>query len=362
MELDNSTQRTLLQTSAYLAENFSAQAYWCKKRNSTSLVNASRLADKFCGLINNSAKIGGKHFFDSSLILTYYYCMNTLKTTLFFALLTGILLAVGYYVGGQNGAITAFIVSALMNLGTYWFSDKLVLAMYRAKESSPQTHPELHRIVEDLAQRANLPKPKVYLIDMASPNAFATGRNQNHAVIAVTNGILVLLAEKELRGVIAHEMAHIKNKDMLLSTIAATIAGAISYLAQMMYFTGSFAGNSRDNDSRGNALGALALLILTPIIATLLHLALSRSREYLADETGSVISNDPLSLASALKKLHQYSRERPLALEPKYEATAHLFIVNPLKPSLLASLFSTHPPIEERIKRLTQNSDIVATI
>jgi heat shock protein HtpX len=279
--------------------------------------------------------------------------MARLKTILLLGGLTALVLAVGYYFGGQQGAFIALVLSAVMNFGSYWFSDKIVLSLYGAKEIPREQYPKLHAMVEELAQKTNLPKPKICLIALPIPNAFATGRNEKHAVVAVTNGILQLLSENELRGVLAHELSHIKNRDILVSSIAATLAGAISYLAQMAYFAGMFTGRSSD-DSRdgGNALGALALLILTPIIATLLHLAVSRSREYLADETGSHISEDPQSLASALKKLHQSSRARPLIGEPKYEATAHMFIVNPFKPSLLMSLFSTHPPVEERVKKL----------
>lgn len=278
--------------------------------------------------------------------------MNRLKTTLLLGGLTGLVLAIGYYFGGQNGALIALIFSALMNFGSYWFSDKIVLALYRAKEIRQSDHPQLHAAVEELTEKAKLPKPKLYLVDLPTPNAFATGRNEHHAVVAVTSGILKLLSGEELRGVLAHELSHIKNKDILVSSIAATLAGAISYIAQMAYFAGMFAGGSRDERNGGNAFGALALLIVTPIIATLLHLAVSRSREYLADETGSRISQDPRSLAEALKKLHSFSRAHPLVGEPKYEATSHLFIVNPFKPSLLMSLFSTHPPAEERVKKL----------
>lgn len=281
--------------------------------------------------------------------------MNKLKITILLAGLTGIILLIGNYLGGQQGVIMALIFSAAINIGSYWFSDKIVLAMYGAKEISPQQNPHLHKIIEELIKEAKLPKPRLYLVPMAIPNAFATGRNKNHAVVAVTDGLLKLLDEKELRGVLAHELSHIKNLDMLVSSIAATLAGAISYLAQMAYFAGIMRGYSRDSDSRGgggNALGAIALLILTPIIAILLHLAISRSREYLADETGAEIAKDPLGLASALKKLHNYSQSHPLVGEPKYEATAHLFIVNPFKPSLLMTLFSTHPPVAERVKRL----------
>lgn len=278
--------------------------------------------------------------------------MFRLKTLVLLGGLTGLLIGLGYYLGGQNGALVALILSAVMNLGSYWFSDKIVLAIYKAKEIHRETNPKLHLMLEDLAQKANIPKPRLYLVSLPIPNAFATGRNENHAVVAVTKGILDLLDEDELRGVLAHELSHIKNRDILLSSIAATLAGAISYIAQMAYFAGMFASNSRDERGGGNAFGTIVLVILTPIIATLLHLAISRSREYLADETGAKISRNPLSLASALKKLHQSTRAHPMIGEPKHEATAHMFIVNPFKPSLLMSLFSTHPPMEERVKRL----------
>jgi len=278
--------------------------------------------------------------------------MNQLKTTLLLAGLTGLVLAAGYSLGGQNGATVALILSGLMNFGSYWFSEKIVLALYGAKEVAPQENLRLHAMVEGLARKAGLPKPRLYQVDFPAPNAFATGRNEQHAVIAFTRGILNLLTEDELRGVLAHELSHIKNRDILVSSIAATLAGALSYLAQMAYWGGMFVGGSRDEENDGNAFGTLALFILTPVIATLLHLAVSRSREYLADETGAHVSQDPRSLSSALRKLHDYSRSHPLIGEPKHEATAHLFIVNPFKPSLLMSLFSTHPPVQERVKRL----------
>jgi len=279
--------------------------------------------------------------------------MARFKTILLLGGLTGLLLAVGYYFGGPSGALIALVFSVVMNFGSYWFSDKIVLRLYGAKEIPLDENPKLHAAVEELAKKANLPKPKICLVALPVPNAFATGRDEKHAVVAVTSGILQLLNEKELRGVLAHELAHIKNRDILISSIAAMLAGAISFLAQMAFFAGMFTGRSGgDSRSGGNIFGALALLLLTPIIATLLHLAISRSREYLADETGAHISEDPKSLASALRKLHQSSRAHPLVGEPKYEATAHMFIVNPFKPSFLMSLFSTHPPVEERVRRL----------
>lgn len=268
------------------------------------------------------------------------------------ATLTGLIAAAGYYLGGRQGVIYAIVLSAVINLGTYWFSDKLVLAMYRAKPVAPEQNPRLHQIIEGLAAKMKMPKPKVYLVNLPVPNAFATGRNKNHAVVAVTPAILQLLDEKELEGVLAHELGHIQNRDILISSIAATLAGALSYLAQLGHFALLFGGGRRNDRGGGHAIGALLMLILTPLIATLLHLAISRSREYLADETGVKTVGNPDGLASALAKLHQVSRARPLIAEPKYEATAHLFIVNPFKPSALLALFSTHPPVEERVKRL----------
>ncbi len=277
--------------------------------------------------------------------------LNNLKTTLLLGGLTGLLLGAGYYLGGQNGLTMALVLSVVMNLGSYWFSDKIVLAIYGAKEIKPADNPQLHRLIEKLAAEAQMPKPKIYLANLPVPNAFATGRNKNHAVVAVTPAILQLLDEKELEGVLAHELSHIQNRDILISSIAATLAGAISYLAQMAYWAGMFAGRSSD-ERRGSPIGMLALFILTPLIATLLHLAVSRSREYQADATGAKLSKNPEGLASALIKLHQASRMRPLLGQPRHEASAHLFIVNPFKASLVMSLLSTHPPVEERVKRL----------
>src|SRR3989344_3355748 len=277
------------------------------------------------------------------------------KSFIFLAALTGLILAAGYYLGGQQGVVTALVISAVMNVGSYWFSDKLVLAIYRARPLAPEQNLRVHQIVERIAEKTNLPKPKIYIVNMPAPNAFATGRNKNHAVVAVTPSILSLLNDKELEGVLAHELGHIQNKDILISSIAATLAGAISFIAQMAYYGMLFSG--RGDRNRGNSLGALALLILTPIIATILHLAISRSREYLADATGARTTGDPEGLASALEKISLAAKTRPLIGEPKYEATAHLFIVNPFKPSLLMQLFSTHPPVEERIKRLRNKKE-----
>ncbi len=275
--------------------------------------------------------------------------MARLKTTILLALLTGMFLLVGYWLGGQQGALTALILAVIMNVGSYWFSDRIVLAMYGARELPPSQEPWLHAIVRELAQHDSLPMPRIYVLDLPVPNAFATGRNEHHAVVAVTRGLLQALDDREIRAVLAHELSHVKNRDMLVSTIAATLAGALSYLAQMAYFTGMRNQNDR---SGGNAIEGLLLLILSPLIATLLHLAVSRSREYLADECGARLIRDPLALADALRKISSASRTHPLLAGPRYEASAHLFIVNPFKPSFFLSLFSTHPPIEERIARL----------
>lgn len=271
--------------------------------------------------------------------------MHYIKTTLLLGLLTGIIVALGYYTGGNSGALIALFLAGSMNFVSYWYSDKIVLRMYRAQEVSVATAPKLYAMISDLAQRASIPMPRVYLINLPVPNAFATGRNPSHAAIAVSRSLVELLSDDELRGVLAHELGHVKNRDILISSIAATLAGAIAYLAQMAFYF----GGGRD---RGGAAGSLALLILTPLIATLIHLAVSRSREYAADETGARLAGSPHGLAEALKKLHSVSRRAPLEGQPKYEATAHLFIVNPFKPGLLMSLFSTHPAMEERVERL----------
>lgn len=279
--------------------------------------------------------------------------MKNLKTFLLLGTLTGMIIGIGYFFGGRNGALIALFISTAMNFGSFWFSHKIVLSLYKAKEITREENIKLHEMVEELSKSAGLPKPKIYLVNLPAPNAFATGRNEKNAVVAVTDGILNLLSDSELRGVIAHELSHIKNKDILISSIAATLAGAISYLSQIAYHSQAFSGNSSD-DRKGGLLGSLFIMILTPIIATLLNLAISRSREYIADHSASKISKDPLSLASALKKLGDFSKNNPIIGEPRHEATAHLFIVNPFKKSFLTSLFSTHPPMEERIKRLNE--------
>ncbi|PIQ77171.1 protease HtpX [Candidatus Peregrinibacteria bacterium CG11_big_fil_rev_8_21_14_0_20_46_8] len=278
--------------------------------------------------------------------------MNQLKTVILLGVMTGLVVGAGYYFGGQNGALIALGLSAIMNLGSYWFSDKIILRLYRAKEIPEREQPELHRTLTRLAQMYQMPKPRLYLVNMPIPNAFATGRNEKHAVVAVTNGILELLDKDELEGVLAHELAHIKNRDILVSSIAATLAGAISYIAQMAYYGGLLFGPADRRGDQGNVFSLLVFVILTPIVATLLHLAISRSREYMADETGAQKAHKAEALARALEKMHNVSKRHPLHAEPKFESTAHLFIINPFKRSLLTALFSTHPPIEERIARL----------
>jgi len=277
---------------------------------------------------------------------------NTMKTTLLLGLMTVLIIFIGGAVGGQNGMVLAFFLAAIMNIGSYWFSDKIVLAMYRAQQITPQDHPEIHQIVEELAQNAGLPKPRIYLIEDDSPNAFATGRNPQHAVVAVTSGILRILSREELRGVLAHELAHVKNRDILVGSIAATMAGAIMILANMARFAAFFGGSRDSNDGEGGGgiIGLLVMTIVAPVAAMLIQMAISRSREYLADASGARFSGNPLGLAGALEKLQTASKRIPME-DPK-PATAHMFIVNPLSGRGLLNLFSSHPPIEERIARL----------
>jgi len=277
--------------------------------------------------------------------------INTLKTTFFLAVLSVLFIFIGSLLGGQSGATMALMMAAVMNIGAYWFSDKIVLAMYRARQVAEREAPELYGVVRELTMRAGLPMPKVYIMDNPAPNAFATGRNPEHSAVAVTTGILGILSRDELAGVIGHELAHIRNRDILISTVAATIAGAISYIAHMASWGLMFGGGRRDEGDRnpfGSAI-AIAVMILAPIAAMLIQMAISRSREYTADESGAVICGNPLSLAGALKKLHAASRRIPMNANP---ATAHMFIVSPLSGGGMLSLFSTHPPIEERVARL----------
>lgn len=277
--------------------------------------------------------------------------MNTLKTTFLMALLTVLLVIAGGALGGESGMVTAFLFALVMNGVSYWFSDRIVLRMYGAKEISLEEAPQLHRIIRDLTLRAHMPMPKVYVIPQKTPNAFATGRNEKHAAVAVTEGILDILSESELRGVLAHELSHVKNRDILIGTIAATMAGAITMLAHIAQWGLIFGGRSRDEPEGGNPIAALAMIILAPLAAMLVQLAISRGREYGADATGAAISGHPLSLAHALKKLQRGVEKIPMQANP---ATAHMFIVNPLTGRGLMTLFSTHPPMEERIRRLEQ--------
>jgi heat shock protein HtpX len=275
---------------------------------------------------------------------------NTLKTGLLLAVLTALFLLIGDVVGGQNGMVMAFGLAVLMNFGAYWFSDKIVLRMYGAKEVTEAEAPQLHGVVRRLSLAAGLPMPKVYIIPTDSPNAFATGRNPQHAAVAVTEGILRMLSPDELEGVLAHEMAHVRNRDILVSTIAATLAGAVMMLARFAQFAAIFGGGGRDrDDDRGGALGMLFMAIVAPLGAMLIQMAVSRSREYLADETGAKICGKPMSLARALEKISGVGREVPMEATP---ATAHMFIVSPLTGGGVLSLFSTHPPVEKRVERL----------
>ncbi|HEX2962219.1 MAG TPA: zinc metalloprotease HtpX [Ignavibacteriales bacterium] len=275
--------------------------------------------------------------------------MNTLKTVFFMTLMMVLFLFVGGLLGGERGIMVAFIFSLVMNFGSYWFSDKIVLTMYGAQQVSENEFPALYRIVRGLAENAKLPMPKVYVMENPTPNAFATGRNPEHAAVAVTTGILNMLTDEELSGVIGHELAHVKHRDILIGTIVATLVGTITFVARMAGWALMF-GGGRDRDRDGEGIGGIFLLVLSPIIAMLIQLAISRSREYLADEGGSEISGKPLMLASALNKLNVYNERMPmLNAQP---SSAHLFIVSPLSGKSFLKVFSTHPPIEERIKRL----------
>jgi heat shock protein HtpX len=264
--------------------------------------------------------------------------------------LTGLLILIGGYFGGKQGMVIAFVFAMVMNLGSYWFSDKIVLRMYRAQEVTEQQAPELYRMVQDLSMRAGLPMPKVFIVPSQTPNAFATGRNEHHAVVAVTEGILRMLNRDELEGVLAHELSHIKNKDILIGAIAATVAGAVTMLANMAQWAAIFGGRGGDEEE-GGGLGLLVMAILAPIAAMIIQMAISRSREYMADEGGARVSGKPFGLASALEKLARGSAAIPMDANP---STAHIFTVSPLSGRSFMTLFSTHPPIEERIARLRQ--------
>jgi heat shock protein HtpX len=273
---------------------------------------------------------------------------NKIKTVLLLAGLTAFLVLMGKLIGGRNGMYVAFFLAVAMNFFGYWFSDKIVLRMYGAQEVTPEEAPQLHQTVEELAREAGIPKPRVYIIPDESPNAFATGRNPSHAAVAATEGIMRLLTPAELKGVLAHEIGHVMNRDILISSIAATLAGAIMILADIARI-GAIFGFGRDNDEGPGILGVLVLSIIAPLAAMLIQLAISRSREYLADETGARLSHNPESLARALEKLQLGVQQTPMDAGP---ATAHMFIVNPLSGGAILKLFSTHPPIEERVARL----------
>lgn len=281
--------------------------------------------------------------------------MNGFRTTILLAMLTALVVWIGQMVGGPNGAIMALIMAGAMNFFSYWFSDKIVLKMYGGQQITANDDPELYGLVQELAAKGGLPMPKVYVIPEDAPNAFATGRNPDHAAVAVTQGIRRILNKRELAGVLGHELSHVKHRDILISSIAATLAGAISYLAYMAQWAAIFGGGSRDREGGGGGgiFGLLFMVIVAPMAAMLIQMAVSRSREYMADAGGAKISGDPLALASALRKLHMGAQNIPLHVSPATQnATAHMFIVSPLSGGSFASLFSTHPAMEERIARL----------
>ncbi len=278
---------------------------------------------------------------------------SQIKTALLLGLLTALILIVGQAMGGRQGLVIAFVMALVMNLGSYWFSDKIVLSMYGARELSPADAPGLHAMVEELARNGGIPKPRVMIVPQEAPNAFATGRNPEHGVVCVTEGIMRLLSPEELRGVLAHELGHIKNRDILVQSIAAVLGGAVVMMANMLQW-GAIFGMGRSNDEEGGGsgvLGGLLMAILAPIAASLIQMAISRSREYLADATGARLSGTPLALAGALGKLDDYAHRIPMNANP---ATENMFIVNPFAGMSMASLFSTHPPTEERIRRLRE--------
>jgi len=274
---------------------------------------------------------------------------NTIKTTLLLGLLTGLIMGFGSYLGGSQGLVIAFVFAAVMNFGAYWFSDKMVLSMYRAQPADEAQAPELYGIVHNLVTRAGLPMPRLYILPSDSPNAFATGRSPQHAAVAVTQGLLRMMRPEELEGVLAHELGHVKNRDTLISTVAATLAGVVMMLANMLRWAAIFGGIQRDERDGGGIIQLLVMTIVAPLAAMVIQLAISRSREYQADSTGAHLAGNPLGLAAALEKLERGSERVPLAANPQ---TAHLFIVNPLSGSAMTKLFSTHPPLEERVRRL----------
>jgi heat shock protein HtpX len=277
--------------------------------------------------------------------------MNALRTTFLMALLTVLLVMAGGAIGGKSGLTFALLIAGVMNFVSYWFSDKIVLAMYGAKEATEMEYPDFFGLVRQLAIQAAIPMPRVYIIPSETPNAFATGRNPQHAAVAATTGILRILTRDELMGVMAHELSHVKNRDILISSIAATIAGAVTYLAQMAQWAAIFGGSRDRDDDGGGVFGMLAMAIVAPIAAMLIQMAISRSREYQADKGGAELTANPLYLANALRKLQMANQQIPMQANA---ATAHMFIVNPLTGGGLMSLFSTHPPMEERLRRLEE--------
>ncbi|BCS88665.1 zinc metalloprotease HtpX [Pseudodesulfovibrio sediminis] len=274
---------------------------------------------------------------------------SQIKTVLLLGLLTGLLMLIGGAMGGRAGLFLAFGFAMLMNLGSYWYSDTIVLKMYKASPLSPGDAPHIHRVVEEMAAAANIPKPRIFLIPQDAPNAFATGRNPDNAVVAVTRGIVSMLTPDELKGVLAHELGHIANRDILIQSIAAVLAGAIVFIANILQFTAIFGGLGGDDDEGGSPFAALVMALLAPLAAGLIQMAISRSREYLADATGAHLSQNPLFLAGALSKLDAAAHQIPLKGNP---ATENMFIVNPFSGRRATSLFATHPPIEDRIARL----------
>jgi heat shock protein HtpX len=277
--------------------------------------------------------------------------MGMTRTFILLAAMTALFLAIGQLLGGRGGLMLAGIFALVMNFGAYWFSDKIVLKLYKAREVDANTAPELFRIVEALAKQANIPMPRVYTIPTEAPNAFATGRNPQHAAVAATDGILKLLTPEELTGVMAHELSHVINHDTLISTISATLAGAIGMLANMAQMAMIF-GDRRQQ--QGNALAGILVMILAPIAAALIQFAVSRTREYAADKSGAALCGHPEWLARALQKLEQGNQQHPMTAAEQHPTSAHLFIVNPLTRSKVANLFSTHPPLEERVRRLLE--------
>jgi heat shock protein HtpX len=277
--------------------------------------------------------------------------MNALRTTFLMALLTVLLVLAGGAIGGRSGMTFALMMAAVMNFVSYWFSDKIVLAMYGAREIGEADYPDFYSLVRQLALQAGIPMPRVYIIDSETPNAFATGRNPDHAAVAATTGIMRILTRDELLGVMAHELSHVKHRDILISSVAATFAGAITYLAHMAQWAAIFGGGRDRDDEGGGAFGLIVMAIVAPLAAMLIQMAISRSREYEADRGGAEVSGNPLLLAGALKKLQMANQQIPMQANA---ATAHMFIVNPLTGGGLMSLFSTHPPLEERVRRLEE--------